>query len=554
MPPKKKPESNPHFRPHPTDPELTQCIPCEFFGLQGKEYTKKSGIRKHISTPAHISCVTRFAEKAQEAAKAEKSRNLSIQNAYMAPPLIHPAQSNSSTSPLSRLPMISAEPPELLDHNMADFQFIAQGLAQNDVEQRAQDESDTPALDLQQEFERILAEALSHTETEDGEDEEFEQLLTEEDDEGIVEPDPLCAPYPNRTVMLLDVIDNLARCRFTGVQMLLVLKLLKCLGAHDIPTLKSLRKIQKQIHTEVGNTPTKITTAFGNVFYINDIRDSIARDFANPLVAPHLHLYPEEVLGGPVLERWQAERIFEYTPDQLTPMYSNGNRRYWINEVAQLKDGQFVIPTTWIIRNGRLTSNVLLVSRNADSSWDCSGRELRIDALDLSANFDDMVDEYGANLTWSDRSQAFVVAMPNPQRQLFGNRDLYVVGLSNTAVPGRLLKQEFHIHFMAASQNVSTTEFSAALRDSIKATETNPIVCYNAESGQEAALILRLHHKDGDNPQRSEEASHIGCHANKPCRKCKWGGSQKEKETAATYHAAHAPGIARTAAEIRVDL
>jgi hypothetical protein len=60
---------------------------------------------------------------------------------------------------------------------------------------------------------------------------------------------------------------------------------------------------------------------------MNNIRETLASDMANPLVAPHMHFYPEET-DGPISEIFQAERWTEYHPSQLTPMYSRGQKRF----------------------------------------------------------------------------------------------------------------------------------------------------------------------------------------------------------------------------------
>ncbi|KAJ7055231.1 hypothetical protein C8F01DRAFT_1063097 [Mycena amicta] len=442
-----------------------------------------------------------------------------------------------------------------------------------------QEPTELTAEELDQEFQRILAESLSQEQ--EREDEEDEDLEQEDNDDDLATPiadcDPAFFPYPNRTAMLLDVVDNLGRCRFTGAQMALILHLLKHLGARNVPTLKGLRKIQKEVRDDFGHKPIKVTSALGNVFYTNDLREAIARDFSNPLVAPHLHVYPEEVADGPVSERWQAERALDYPPDQLTPMFTDGQRRWWIEEVAQLKNGQFVIPKTWVMRDGRLTSDAHEVTRIA-GEWDCVGTGIQIAAADLEHDFDDILGEYGPDLVWTERSQQFVSHMPNEKRAISGDRDLYVVGVSvwiddvsgnkskqynkfivmlgqNTAIPGQLLKQEFHIHFMAASQNATTAEYSAVLRDFIRGTHSKPIIAYNAHTKREAAVVLQVVDEDADNPQQSEEASHmISAIASYPCRKCKWGGSKQKKETAQTYHECHECGVPRTAEEIRTQL
>ncbi|KAF7324149.1 hypothetical protein MKEN_00637600 [Mycena kentingensis (nom. inval.)] len=464
-----------------------------------------------------------------------------------------------------------------------NFQYLADTIVNQEVQRELEREAplsaDELSIRLDQEFERILAKSLEDELREDfdeSEPEEFEQEPELESSQPAA-PDRAngCFPWPNGVTLLLDAMDNLGRCRFTGAQLGLVIHLLKRLGVRNVPSLKALRKVQKQVHDGFGNAPVKIVSPQGNIFYVSDLRKAVARDFANPLVAPHLNLYPEEALDSPVSERWQAGRMMESPPDQLTPMFSDGKRRWWINEVARLADGRFVIPRTWVMRRDkttgktRLTSDVYLVTRSADGVWDCDE--------EFEADFDELEVGYGSTFTWSNRSREFVPSMPNPKRKLSRGRDLYILGLSvwiddvsgnkskqynkflvmvlqNTAIPGVLLKQEFHIHFMGASQHVSTAELSAVLRDYVKGTETEPMVCYNANTGREAAVVLQVIDQDADNPQQSEEASHIGCNGRCPCRKCTWGGPKQDQVNPTEYHACHEPGIARTAANIRVEL
>ncbi|KAK7016555.1 hypothetical protein R3P38DRAFT_3202741 [Favolaschia claudopus] len=170
---------------------------------------------------------------------------------------------------------------------------------------------------LREEYERLLIEAYrnSHFE-EDGGGEEIPEVdmlkdtgCNKDDDDDPIEEDDFCDseyfPYPSKAAMLLDVIDNLPRCRFSSAQMTLMIHFAQQLGVQNVPSYK------------------------GKIFYMNDIRDTLARDLANPLIAPHLHFFPE---------------LMEYTPQQLTPMFSKGHKRFWIEEVARCGDGRFVIP------------------------------------------------------------------------------------------------------------------------------------------------------------------------------------------------------------------
>lgn len=81
-----------------------------------------------------------------------------------------------------------------------------------------------------------------------------------------------------------------------------------------------------------------------------------SQDFANPEIAKHLHFYPEET-SGPVAEVWQAEHWTEFDPSERTPMYVQGLKQYFVNEVAQLGTGSYVLPLSWITRDGRLCTD-----------------------------------------------------------------------------------------------------------------------------------------------------------------------------------------------------
>jgi hypothetical protein len=82
-----------------------------------------------------------------------------------------------------------------------------------------------------------------------------------------------------------------------------------------------------------------------------------------------MQFYPEET-KGPVSEVWQAARWKEFKPSELTPMYARGWRHFYIDEVAELHDGQIVLPMAWIKRGGELCADSRLVTITAVS--DCT--------------------------------------------------------------------------------------------------------------------------------------------------------------------------------------
>ncbi|KAJ7714446.1 hypothetical protein B0H16DRAFT_1667208 [Mycena metata] len=82
-------------------------------------------------------------------------------------------------------------------------------------------------------------------------------------------------------------------------------------------------------------------------------------------------------------------------------------------------------------------------------------------------------------------------------------------------------------------------------KEQIEATHTKPIPCYNAETKRKCRVVLRVPSLPADNPQQSEEASHMGGNANCGCRRCKAGGPHTVTETDQGYHAMHYAPITR---------
>ncbi|KAK0430360.1 hypothetical protein EV421DRAFT_1893571 [Armillaria borealis] len=358
---------------------------------------------------------------------------------------------------------------------------------------------------------------------------------------------------------LLDILDNLPHLRLSTNHMQMIIWLLREVGAADVPSYNALRKLQASLHEECGSSPKAQTSGLGNHFYVND-------DFSNPEVAKHLQFYPEET-GGPVSEVWQAERWKEFKPSQLTPMYSRGLCQFYIEELAQLREGTFVIPHNWIIRKGELHADCSEAVFTPEG-WIISSTSSSIAASDFEFNYEDLIAWMGdVSIPWK------VPEMPNPLRKLVEGDDLYVVMIPvwaddvsgnkskqynkhinlymvNSCLPGQLLQQEYFICFVSTSPHATSPEQFSALRNQVKDTEINPVHCFNAHTKRPCRFILRVPALPADNPQQSEEASHIGGNGNMGCRKCYAGGSHENTESDEGYHDLHYEGVFHTAQEI----
>ncbi|KAK0219574.1 hypothetical protein EDD85DRAFT_924070 [Armillaria nabsnona] len=316
--------------------------------------------------------------------------------------------------------------------------------------------------------------------------------------------------------MLLDIIDNLP-------QLCLSTKL----SVQDVPSYDALHKLQKKLCELCGTEPKVYKSTFGNHFYVNDIHESIARV-------------------------WQVERWKEFHPSELTPMFSRGHQQFYIDEVSQLQDGVYVIPHNWIIYDKELCANCSL------ERWSTVSCETyRLPATAFQFNYADIVAWVGQDIHWCE--------MPNPLCKLADGDDLYVVMVPlwgndvsgnkskqynkhiniyamNGCLPGQLLQQVYFMQFVSTSPHAISPEQFSAIWDQINDTHTNPIRCYNADTHRPCGIILRTPGLPADNPQQSEEASHIGGNANYPCHKCKICGTSQEKEQDELYHEFYSAG------------
>ncbi|KAJ7259291.1 hypothetical protein C8J57DRAFT_1073183 [Mycena rebaudengoi] len=374
--------------------------------------------------------------------------------------------------------------------------------------------------------------------------------------------------------MLLDIIDNLPRLRMSSNQFKMILWILSQCNVADVPSYNAFRSMQDRLRGLCGSEPVPYTSSIGNRFFVNDIRDSIARDFANPEIAKHLQFYPEET-DGPISEVWQAERWKEFKPSELTPMFAPGLRQFYIDEVAELDSGKKVIPLAWIKRGGELCADCLDAIPDASkNSWKIGQDITSVLASSFRYNYDDIIERIGDKIAWASESWLIAPEMPNPLRKIAEGDDLYVVMvpmwaddvsgnkskqynkhinmyMANSNLPGRLLQQEYFVRFVSTSPHATSPEQFSAIKEQVQATHEKPIPCYNADTQRNCRVILRAPSLPADNPQQSEEASHMGGNANCGCRRCKAGGTHEITESDKGYHSLHYAGVPRFAAETK---
>ncbi|KAJ7159995.1 hypothetical protein C8R43DRAFT_1177588 [Mycena crocata] len=386
-------------------------------------------------------------------------------------------------------------------------------------------------------------------------------------------------PYPSRIMFLLDMLDNLPRLRISSSLMRVFLWILKEAGCKDVPAFDSLRRVQKKIRSEIGIPSIPCLSPLGNVFFMNDPRAIVAQDWANPTTRKLIHVYPEIPEDGVIREIWHAQKWRKNMDlDVLSPMYDAGTSHYYVNEVARLKNGEFIVPVRWVKFQGKVLCDAFSVKFNAENEATINDDETSlVRASDLDTNYVDLQAQ-GEVPTWSSHTvnAGHPNRMPNPKRAIAGGDPLYtsfvdyfgddVSGnrskswnkhwnayFTHRNLPRKLLQQEFHVHFVSTSPNASISEQFREFKTTVESTHTEPVRVQD-ENGATTRFCIHLNAGPSDNPMQSEVTGHIGGKGRHFCRKCEVGGTQKYKATDEGYHALFEGGTPRTKERIINEL
>ncbi|KAL6304046.1 hypothetical protein BKA93DRAFT_817730 [Sparassis latifolia] len=424
--------------------------------------------------------------------------------------------------------------------------------AANEVEEQAVDEE----LEVTMQWKQALRE-----------DEELAEIMEQAEREDDISADWF--PYPNKMMMLLDTLDNLPRIAVSDSLMQVFLWILRETGAHNVPSLDRLRKLQKKLHQECG-IPTKLyQSPKKNVFYYNDPRSIIAKDWSTPSVRKEIRHYPVIPIG-PISEIWHAQKWHkELDVSILSPMYDAGDgRHYYVQELAQLKNGGLVIPVRWLemekTREVYADAHHVEIEATGNMIVD-SAQTILIKGTDLQVNFLDL-QETGMIPHLQDKARnECKFEMPNSLHAMADGDPLYSsfvdywsddaynkhwnCCITHCNLPRRLLQQECHIHLISTSQYATALEQFKAFKEVAESTHRDPVPVRDAKTGDNIAFQIFVNTGPGDNPSQSECSGHIGGQGNFPCHKCTVGGTDKEKESNTGYDALFQTGEARSSTE-----
>ncbi|KAJ3978496.1 hypothetical protein F5890DRAFT_1397533, partial [Lentinula detonsa] len=369
---------------------------------------------------------------------------------------------------------------------------------------------------------------------------------------------------------LLDVLDNLPRLRLSSNHLKMILWIMWNSDPKDVPSYKALRDEQAKLRNLCGIPSIQYKSEQGDIYYLNDVVNMMKKNFENPETAQHIMYHPEDTDGAPCSEFTQFARLRE-NPEQLTPSFRKDDKRFYVDELASLSDGRLVIPLIWVNVKGMVHAYCRMVT--VESIGLVVGDvEIRVLASDLDLNFPELL-ECGT-LDFSKQSASYAALMPNKFRELDKDEDHIVIWMPvwaddvsgacskqyqkhvnvymcNGSLPGKLVQQEYHVNFVGSSQQASATEMLGSVMKQVKATHANPVHCYNAATRRYYRFRIQVPYLPADNPQQSEECSHIGHNGSFPCRICHIGGTYAEKESDKGYEAMYNAGKLRSSAETR---
>ncbi|KAF7980223.1 hypothetical protein HWV62_39337 [Athelia sp. TMB] len=290
-------------------------------------------------------------------------------------------------------------------------------------------------------------------------------------------------PYANKALFLTDVLFNSPRLKFSRAQQRAVLSWAKELGA-TVPEYQKLRETQEGLLQELGDPTCRQESGRGNIYYLNKIGDSIAKDMSNPLARAGMVFYPEDA-EGKLTEAWHGDKLLRDVPDNMmSPTLRHGQKIYWVDELVQRSSGRWFLPKRWFTRRGALMA------------W----------------GYDVVNDDHGLTVQDSTLLAADV-------ESFIGDLD-DILDANSGIFP-----------FSATSPHAAPLEIMQGIRASIEATFKEPITAWDCENNEEVLLRPFPLLFPGDNPMQAELANSAGLLANHFCRTCKAGGTREFKQS-----------------------
>ncbi|KAJ7755636.1 hypothetical protein DFH07DRAFT_773318 [Mycena maculata] len=321
-----------------------------------------------------------------------------------------------------------------------------------------------------------------------------ETLAEKEYSQDLEKEDPLfCPGFSKFQAFLTDVLFSSPQLRFSRAQQKAVLSWPKDLGA-TVPSYRKFHQIQDSLLAEVGDPIRRQQLGRGNVWYLNEIGDSIKKDMSKPFTRSGMTLYLEDA-GDKLGEVWHGDKMLRDIPDHLlSPTIRHKGVIYYVNELVKCLDGSWFLPKRWLTRDGGkvILASGFHVTELKDGSLVVQDEKLAVvEASEFQLNFLQILDGTSGIYSLAAQSNEFAKEMPHPLCQKAGSLMVYSIPLaifindvsgnkskqwnkhfscymSNGALPRTKLENEFHARFVATSPFASPLEIMQGVRGSIE--------------------------------------------------------------------------------------
>ncbi|KAG6819617.1 hypothetical protein H0H93_010245 [Arthromyces matolae] len=342
-------------------------------------------------------------------------------------------------------------------------------------------------------------------------------------------------------------------------QLDILLWLLRINGIEGVPSVQSVKQMNKKLQHRTGVRTLSYNGALGHKYSCNSLSDIIAQEFSNPKVRPHLRFYAQDN-GKSVNEYFEASHWREPVPAnddrqiKLTPMADIRGQHYYLYEPCVLRNGSFGIPYEWFQRKGKLFSKIwpmtsTLAPPDSDPGWivnehlsyEISEDDFLLPFTDwtsspITASYPQPSQIIGSRITESGPLRPWMRTDPR-----IGNRWrakaqgarvysfpmwLYCDDTSGNSskkwnkhnsflftpagLPREYVHQEYNIHFLCTSNIAPPLEMLGGIVDQLENSWENGIWAYDCVHKEFVLVIPSVVALLGDNPMQSELSCHVG--------------------------------------------
>ncbi|KAI5899751.1 uncharacterized protein SCHCODRAFT_02485944 [Schizophyllum commune H4-8] len=295
-------------------------------------------------------------------------------------------------------------------------------------------------------------------------------------------------PWPDKETCIVDILRHIPRCSFSAKQNQVIHWAMTVLGLDNVPTQRSMKDVSKVLQSICGIESLRFVSAFGNIYYTNDVSAIIAQEMANLRVRRHLHFLPEKT-NGKVSEAWHASRwLDELDPALLTQSIRKHNdqaQEFFVFEPSLLMDLTVFMPVRWYLESG-------------------------------------VVHARGWRMTPDSREEGWIVH--EQEESTISERDLFL------SLP--TFAQRHRLYNLPSPNRITVTplEMADGIVDQIRSAQEDGIWAWDAEEEDYVLVIPSVFAMLGDNPMQSEMCCHSGLMANHFCRACWVEGEDVENE------------------------